>query len=130
MIGALAALAITHYFLGNFETSGQRAIQSVKLWRSQGAQSPVEEVDVPGVASLCYVALFKWYTGNITSSKATIEEAISLERELNDMHGLAVALSFAASLAYGERNLIEVERPDALRTIFHSLNRREFTLDA
>ena len=59
MIGAMAALAITHYFLGNFETSGQ-----------------------------------------------------------------------TASLAYGERNLIEVERPDALRTVFHSLNRREFTLDA
>ena len=103
MIGGCAALAITHYFSGNFEASGQCAIRGVQIWRSGGVQSSVEEVDVPGVACLCYEALFKWHIGEIASSKVTIEETISVERELNDMHGLAVALHFASILAYFER---------------------------
>ena len=37
-------------------------------------------------------------------------EAISLAKELNDMHGLASTLYYAASFAYHERNLAEVER--------------------
>ncbi|MBV8276447.1 MAG: hypothetical protein JO170_14465 [Verrucomicrobia bacterium] len=37
-------------------------------------------------------------------------EAISLARELNDMHALAVALFLAAILAHFERNPAEVER--------------------
>jgi predicted ATPase len=37
-------------------------------------------------------------------------EAISLAKELKDMHGLAVALYFAALLAYHERDPAEVER--------------------
>ncbi|MGB9276439.1 MAG: hypothetical protein WCC08_14480, partial [Terrimicrobiaceae bacterium] len=37
-------------------------------------------------------------------------EAIALAKELNDMHGLAVALSYAARLAHFERSTAEVER--------------------
>ena len=37
-------------------------------------------------------------------------ESISLARELNDMHGLAVTLCYAAGLSYVERNPAEVER--------------------
>ena len=37
-------------------------------------------------------------------------EAISLAKELNDMHALAVALWLAACLAHFERNPAEVER--------------------
>jgi predicted ATPase len=37
-------------------------------------------------------------------------EAIALAKELNDTHGLAVALSYAARLAHFERNAAEVER--------------------
>ena len=37
-------------------------------------------------------------------------EAISLAKELNDMHALAVALCFAGLLAHFERNPAEVER--------------------
>ena len=37
-------------------------------------------------------------------------EAIPLAKELNDMPALAVALFFAAALAYIERNLADVER--------------------
>ncbi len=37
-------------------------------------------------------------------------EAISLAKELNDMHGLTSTLYYAASIAYHERNPAEVER--------------------
>jgi hypothetical protein len=63
MIGPCAALAATHYFLGNFETCGQSAIRGVQIWRSVGVQSSVEEVDVPEVGCLIFEALFKWHMG-------------------------------------------------------------------
>jgi hypothetical protein len=69
----------------------------------------IEDVEVPGIACLRYLALCQWHNDNITSSQATIEEAISLARELNDFHGLAAALDIAASLACKERNLKKVE---------------------
>jgi hypothetical protein len=110
MIGACTALTTAHYNLGDYETSGQFAKQGLDIWRSGGAQSAPEEVDVPAVPCLCYDALLKWQSGEIASAQATIEEAISLAKELNNMHGLAVALNFAASLAQLEHKPAEVER--------------------
>ena len=52
----------------------------------------------------------EWHFGEIASCHATMAEAISLAKELNDMHALAVALHFAAFLAHYERNPAEVER--------------------
>ena len=66
--------------------------------------------DAPVVACLCYEALSEWHFGEIASSQATMAEAISLAKELNDMHALACALYFAAILAHCERNPAEVER--------------------
>ena len=54
--------------------------------------------------------LLQWHFGEIPSCRATIAEAISLAKELNDMHGLAVAIGYAAFLAYYERSAAEVER--------------------
>ena len=96
MIGACTALTITHYQLGDFETSGQFAKQGLDIWRSGGAQSAPEEVDVPAGACLCYDALLKCHSGETASAQATIEEAISQAKELNDMHGLAVALRYGS----------------------------------
>jgi hypothetical protein len=110
MIGACTALTITHYFSGDFETSGQFVKHSLDIWRSGGAQSAPEEVDLPAVACLCYDALLKWHRGETASAQATIEEAISLEKELNDMHGLVIALHWAAILAQLERKPAEVKR--------------------
>ena len=56
-----------------------------------------EEVDAPAVACLCYEALSEWHFGEIASCQATMAEAISLAKELNDMHALALALNWAAS---------------------------------
>jgi predicted ATPase len=69
----------------------------------------IEELELPGIACFRYLALCEWHKDNVTSSQATIEEAILLARELNDIHGLAVALDIAASLACDERNLAKVE---------------------
>ena len=109
MIGSCAALAATHYFLGNFEICGQYAIHGVQIWRSVGVQSSVEEVDVPEVGCLIFEALFRWHIGEITCSQVALEEALSLAKGLNDMHGLAVAVHYAVILAYFKRNPIQVE---------------------
>ena len=37
-------------------------------------------------------------------------EAIALAKELNDMHGLAVALGYAVKLAHNERSTSELDR--------------------
>jgi serine/threonine protein kinase/tetratricopeptide (TPR) repeat protein len=110
MIGACTALTITHFQLGDLETSGQYAKHGLDIWRSGGAQSAPEEVDVPAGACLCYDALLKWHSGETASADAAIEEAISQAKELNDMHGLAVALLTAAVLAQVEGKPAEAER--------------------
>ena len=65
---------------------------------------------MPAVGCLCYEAMFEWHFRKISSCHLTMAEAISVARELNDMHGLAVALWHAAVLAYYEGNPAEVER--------------------
>jgi tetratricopeptide (TPR) repeat protein len=109
MIGGCTPLAITLYFLGDFETGQIYTKRALQLWRS-GVTSPVEEVDVPAVSILCFEALFEWHAGEIALCHSTMAEAISLAKELNDMHGLAVALWHAGWLAYFARNRVEVER--------------------
>jgi len=50
----------------------------------------------------------EWHFGEIASSHATMAEAISLAKELHDMHGLANAVHYAAFLAHFEGNPAEV----------------------
>jgi serine/threonine protein kinase/predicted ATPase len=109
MIGAYRALAVTLYFLGDFETAKQYATRGVEIWRSGAVQSPVEEISTPGVICLVYSAITDWHLGKIAFCRATIAEAISHASELNDMHALAVALFWAAALGYWECNPEEVE---------------------
>ena len=110
MIGAYRALAAPRFYLGDFTSVRQIAMQGVQIWRSLGVQSPVEEVMVPAGTCLCFEALSEWHLGEIASSQSAMAEAISLVKGLNDMHALAVALYFAAHLAQFQRNLPEVER--------------------
>jgi hypothetical protein len=62
------------------------------------------------VVCLYYEALSEWHLGEITSSDATMSEAISLAKALNDMPSLALALWHAAYLAHYQRNLTDMER--------------------
>jgi tetratricopeptide (TPR) repeat protein len=110
LINAYLALAATLYFLGDFEAARQNATRGLQMWRSGGVQFQVEEVDAPPVGCLCHEALIEWHFGEIASCQGTMAEAISLAKKLNDTHGLAVALYFAAILGYYERNPAEVER--------------------
>jgi tetratricopeptide (TPR) repeat protein len=110
VIGAYRALAFTLYCLGDFENAREYAMRGVQIWRSGGARSPVEEVMVPAVTCLCIEALCEWHSEEMASSRATMAEAISLAKKLNDMHGLAVALYLAGYLAHFERNADEAER--------------------
>jgi serine/threonine protein kinase/predicted ATPase len=109
MIWAYNALAGTLYFLGDFEASGQNAKRGVQIWRSGNVQSHPEDIDTPVVSCLLYQAVSEWHLGEIASCQATIAEAISLAKELNDTNALALALNWAAFLAYLERNPTEAD---------------------
>jgi serine/threonine protein kinase/predicted ATPase len=110
MIGAYRALAVTLFYLGDFDSARRYAMRGVQIWRSGGVQSPVEEITAPAVSCLIFEALSEWHFGEAASCHATMAEAISLAKELNDMHALAVALWNAGTLAQYERNPAEVER--------------------
>ena len=110
MIGAYRALAFTLYFMGDFENARQYAKRGVQIWRSRGAQSPIEEVNEPAVSYLIFEAISEWHFGKNASCQAAMAEAISLAKELNDRHGLVVALIFAGILAQLACHAPEVER--------------------
>jgi serine/threonine protein kinase/tetratricopeptide (TPR) repeat protein len=110
LMGAYRALAVTHHYLGDFESARQHAMRGLQIWRSGRVQSPVEDPIAPAVICLMYEALSEWHLGEIASCQVTMTEAISLAKELNDMHALTVALWNAAILAHLEGNPAQVER--------------------
>jgi tetratricopeptide (TPR) repeat protein len=110
MLGAYRALACTLFYLGDFEAAGQYSRRGVEIWRSGNVHSNTKDPDTPPVACLCYLAGSEWHLGEIASSQAAIAEAISIAKEVNDMHALALALYWAARLAADECNPAEVER--------------------
>ena len=110
MIGACTAIGDTHYYMGDFETARQYTTRALQIWRSGDIRSPFQEVDAQPVACLSLEALLEWHFREIAPCHATMAEAITLAKELNDRHGLAVALSYAAELAYYERSAAQVER--------------------
>jgi tetratricopeptide (TPR) repeat protein len=110
MIAAYRALAATHHFLGDFESSRKYAISGIEIWRSRNTKPDIENLDASAVVCLCYKALSEWHFGEISTAHADMAEAISLATELNDVPGLAGALHFAAILSHLERNTAELER--------------------
>jgi tetratricopeptide (TPR) repeat protein len=110
MIGACRALSGTLYYSGDFESARQYAMSGLQIWRSEGVQSHGEEVVAPAIACLYYGALSEWHLGGIATCQATMAEAISLAKEANDMHALALALWHTGRLVHCERNPAEAER--------------------
>jgi len=111
MLGAYRALAVTRYYLGDFEPARQYAMVGVKLWRSGAVQSPIEQVNPPAVICRCYAALCEWHLGETASCQTAMAGAISLANELSDAYALAEALFFATTLGHFKRNnACEVER--------------------
>ena len=74
IIGGCVPLAITLYFLGDFETGRKYTTRGLQIWRS-GIQSPIEDVDVPAVSILCLEALFEWHAGGIVSCHPTMDRS-------------------------------------------------------
>jgi len=109
-IGACRALSRTLLLLGDFEGVLRYTKCGIQIWRSGGVQSYAEDPDTPVVACLCYKAFSEWHLGEITSSQANLDEGILLAKELKDMYGLALALSWAAIFGQLEHNPAEVER--------------------
>jgi predicted ATPase len=110
IIGACHISAATLFHLGDFQAAREYAIRGVQIWRSGAVLSPVEDVETGTVPCLSYEAVLDWHFGEIATAQAKIAEAIALAKKLNDMHGLAVALTYAAFLGHYERNPAEVER--------------------
>ena len=93
MIRAHLALAGTLYCSGDFEAGAANThCAALQIWRSSGVQSPVEEVDAPASLVFATTPYSSGISETIGSCQATMAEAISLAKELNDMHGLAVAI--------------------------------------
>jgi hypothetical protein len=110
MIGGCRALALTRYYMGDFESAHRDAMRGVQIWHSGDIRSPVEEVTAPAVSCLIFGGLSKWHFGEIVSCHSAMEEAISLAKELNDSHALAVALWNTGILGHYERVPDEVKR--------------------
>jgi hypothetical protein len=87
-------------------------MRAVQIWRSEDVQFhsdtrfavALQMIPVSVVACLCHLTLAEWHLGEIASCHATIEEAISMAKKLNDVNALAIALGWAATLAECERN--------------------------
>jgi predicted ATPase len=110
MMGGYRALAGTLYCLGDFEAARQYAMRGIEILLSGDVQSQLEQVTAPAVACLYLRAMSEWHLGETASSKVTMAEAISLAKELNDVHGLAASLGFACFLSEFERSPAEVDR--------------------
>jgi serine/threonine protein kinase len=109
MIGAYNALAGPLYYFGDFECARQYARHGVQIWRSGNVQSLAEEFHTPVVGCLGYMAMSEWHLGEIASCQATITEAIALAKKLKDTNALALAINWAANIAYSERSPADVE---------------------
>jgi predicted ATPase len=111
MLAAYQVFAATFYFLGEFDSARKYARHGVQVWRSGSVQSPVaEEIQAPVVNCLIYEAMSDWSFGEIASCHALMDEGISIAKELKDTNALVLALTFAARLAYLERDPVEVDR--------------------
>ena len=110
MIGACSTVGATHYYLGDFEIARQYITRALRIWRSGGERFSFQEVDAQSVGCLSREALLQWHFGAVGSCNATMAKAISLAKDLNHMHGLAVAGLHAGILACLEHNPEKVER--------------------
>ena len=110
MIAACRALAVTLYYMGDFESAARYAMRGVQIWRSGNVQVHAEEYLSPAVDSLIYAAMCDWHFGEIASCHALMDEGISIAKELKDRNALAITLAWAAGLGHAERNPADVDR--------------------
>jgi predicted ATPase len=110
IVGAYECLASTLYFCGDFDAAHESAALGVQIWRSGRVQIQVEELMAPGVACLCFKALSEWHLGEAASYQVTIAEAVSVAKQLHDMHALVLVLYWSTYLACLEGDFAKVGR--------------------
>jgi predicted ATPase len=110
IVGAYECLASTLYFCGDFDAAHESAVLGVQIWRSGRVQSQVEELMAPGVVCLCFKALTEWHLGEAASYQVTIAEAVSVAKQLHDMHALVLVLYWSTYLACLEGDFAKVGR--------------------
>jgi predicted ATPase len=103
-------MAATLHYLGDFAKARDHAMHGVEMIHSGCVEPQTEELDEPAIACLCHEALCAWHFGELASCHGSIAEAVSLARDLGDVHGLAVALYFGAILSQMDRDPPQVER--------------------
>ena len=96
MIGAYHTLAARSTIWAILQAARKYAMRGIQIWRSGGSAVSGGRRRNAAVGCLCYEALSEWHLGEIASCHATMAEAIALAKELNDMHGLAVALMLSS----------------------------------
>jgi serine/threonine protein kinase/predicted ATPase len=109
LMEAYRALGVTLYLMGEFGAARQYTMQAVEIWRSGAVRSQFQEVDSQPVACLAHAGLLEWHCGETATCRATLSEAISLAKALNDLHGLAVALYCAGILTYLDHETAEMD---------------------
>jgi serine/threonine protein kinase/predicted ATPase len=110
IVGAYECLASALYFCGDFDAAHESAALGVQIWRSGREQSQVEELMAPGVVCLCYKALSEWHLGEAASYQVTMAEAVSVAKQLHDMHALVLVLYWSTYLACLEGDFAKVGR--------------------
>jgi predicted ATPase len=85
-------------------------MRGVQLWRSGTVRSDQFDAGAPVLFCLTNKAIVEWHFGEIVSSQATMAEAVSLAKELNDTQGLAAVLAFVGILGSLKRDAAEVDR--------------------
>jgi hypothetical protein len=101
MIGGHRALAVTLYFLGDFEAARQYAMRGVQIWRLGALQSSVEDVMSPAVHCLIFEALSDWHFGETARCHA-VETTTVFSSEIQDL-GVKLIHSQTTSSYYGAR---------------------------
>ena len=108
LIGGYMAMAAILYCLGDLGAGRhmhKASYSDLALWSSRICTR--RSGRPRSFTCLCYEAIFQWNFGDITSCHKALAEAISVAKELNDMHAFAVALSWAAAVAQLERTALK-----------------------
>ena len=109
MIGACSALGITHYYLGDFETARQYTTRGVQIWRSGGVRFRFK-TSMRNLSVACARGTTRVACRRDSLVPRNHDRGQLVGEELNDMHGSAVALAYAARLAHYEHGAAEMER--------------------
>jgi predicted ATPase len=119
LLGARYALASTLFYRGEFAFAREQFEQGITLYDSQYHRSLALHYGHDlGVSLLCFGAWTLWHLGYPDQALKTIQEALTLARELGHPFSLAYALTWAAFIPLLRREgQVAQARAEALSTL-------------